>query len=66
MGDKGGEKQDNSIDKLCEIFSKIIEQPRVNPEIFKYALEPNPVKLSGPENYVSWARQAKLILGSHG
>ena len=66
MGDKGGEKQDNSIDKLCEIFSKIIEQPRVNPEIFKYALEPNPVKLSGPENYVNWARQAKLILGSHG
>lgn len=66
MEDKGGEKQDNSIDKLCEIFSKIIEQPRVNPKIFKYALEPNPVKLSGPENYVSWARQAKLILGSHG
>lgn len=62
-----GEKQDNSsIEKLCEIFSKIIEQPKVTSEIFIYALEPNPVKLSGPENYVSWARQAKLILGSHG
>jgi hypothetical protein len=43
-----------ALTSCVRFFSKIIEQPRVNPEIFKYALEPNPVKLSGPENYVSW------------
>jgi hypothetical protein len=34
--------------------------------IFRYALEPNPLKLSGSGNYISWARHARLILSSHG
>lgn len=38
----------------------------VTSEILKYTLEPNPIKLSGPENYVSWAHHCKLILSSHG
>jgi hypothetical protein len=29
-------------------------------------LEQNPVKLSGPGDYFSWARNASLILGAHG
>ncbi|XP_047067855.1 uncharacterized protein LOC124675826 [Lolium rigidum] len=61
---------DSSIDKMYEIFSKLLErqeqQTRVDPETVKYALEQNPVKLSGPANYVSWARHAQLILSSHG
>jgi hypothetical protein len=61
---------DSIIDKLYEIFSKLLErqeqQTRVAPEAVKYALELNPVKLSGPSNYVSWARHAQLILSSHG
>jgi transposase InsO family protein len=57
-----------SADKLYEMFSKIFEQQQMKtiPEIFRYALEPNPVKLSGPGNYISWARHAQLILSSHG
>uniref|UniRef100_A0A8R7R7E7 Retrotransposon gag domain-containing protein n=1 Tax=Triticum urartu TaxID=4572 RepID=A0A8R7R7E7_TRIUA len=64
--DKAG---DSSVDKLYEIFSKMFEQQqqlRVVPEGIKYALEPNPVKLAGPGNYISWARHAQLILSSHG
>jgi len=38
----------------------------VTSDTVKYTLEPNPVKLSGSENYVSWARHCKLILSSHG
>ena len=56
--DKAG---DSSVDKLYEIFSKMFEQQqqlRVVPEGVKYALEPNPVKLDGPGNYISWARHA--------
>uniref|UniRef100_A0ACD5VSA3 Uncharacterized protein n=1 Tax=Avena sativa TaxID=4498 RepID=A0ACD5VSA3_AVESA len=59
---------DTCVDKLYEIFSKLLEQQqqiKVFPEATKYALEPNPVKLS-PTNYVSWARHAQLILSSHG
>ena len=67
MAGVGGEKEaDSSIEKLCEIHSKIIEQPKVVSEVAKPTLEPNPVKLSGSENYVSWARHCKLILSSHG
>lgn len=63
--DKSG---DSSIDKMYEIFSKLLEQQQLKavPETVRYALEPNPVKLSGPSNYVSWARHARLILSSHG
>lgn len=43
----------------------MMEQHKVL-ETFKYALEPNPIKLIGPENYMSWARHARLILSSHG
>jgi hypothetical protein len=46
-------------------LQKIVEQPRVTLEIVKYALEPNLTKLSGPENYASWARYVRLILSSH-
>jgi len=53
---------------MYEIFSKLLEQQQLKavPETVRYALEPNPVKLSGPGNYVSWARHAQLILSSHG
>ncbi|KAK1617259.1 hypothetical protein QYE76_022776, partial [Lolium multiflorum] len=63
--DKSG---DSSIDKMYEIFSKLLEQQQLKavPETIRYALEPNPVKLSGPNNYVNWARHARLILSSHG
>ncbi|KAM3277468.1 hypothetical protein ACQJBY_045388 [Aegilops geniculata] len=63
--DKSG---DASIEKMYEIFSKLLEQQQLKavPETVKYALEPNPVRLSGPGNYVSWARHAQLILSSHG
>uniref|UniRef100_A0A0A8ZZ16 Uncharacterized protein n=1 Tax=Arundo donax TaxID=35708 RepID=A0A0A8ZZ16_ARUDO len=58
---------DFSIEKLCEMFCKVFEQQqtKVTPEILKQSLEPNPVKLSGPENYVSWAHNVHLILNSH-
>uniref|UniRef100_A0ACD6A1Z4 Uncharacterized protein n=1 Tax=Avena sativa TaxID=4498 RepID=A0ACD6A1Z4_AVESA len=70
MGDPIKETSgDSSIDKMYEIFSKLLEQQqqhKVVPEIVEYALEPNPVRLSGLGNYVSWARHAQLILSSHG
>ena len=67
MAGISGEKEaDSSIRKLCEILSKIIEQPKVVSDVAKYALEPNPIKLQGQENYLSWSRHARLILGSHG
>jgi hypothetical protein len=56
---------DSSINKLYEMFSKMFEQQQIS-EALKHTLEPNPVKLLGPENYVSWARHAQLILSSHG
>lgn len=60
--------EQSSIDKMYEIFSKLLEQQQLKavPETVKYALEPNPERLSGPGNYVSWARNARLILSSHG
>lgn len=60
---------DSSINNLYEIFSKMFEQqqqPRSISEALKHTLEPNPVKLRGPENYISWARHTQLILSSHG
>ena len=70
MADPSKEKSgDSSVDKLYEIFSKVFEQQqqlKLVPEAVKYALEPNPVKLAGPGNYISWARHAQLILSSHG
>ena len=69
MADQSKDKSgDVSIDKMYEIFSKLLEQQQLKavPETVRYALEPNPVKLSGPSNYVSWARHAQLILSSHG
>lgn len=68
MGSSGEKEACGSIEKLCEIFSKVLEQQqlKVAPEIIKQSIEPNPVKLSGPENYVSWARHVRLILSSHG
>jgi hypothetical protein len=69
MGDTSQQQpMDASVDKLCEIFSKVLEQqqPKAVPEIIKQVLEPNLVKLSDPENYVSSAHHVKLILGSHG
>jgi hypothetical protein len=71
MGDSAKDKTgDSSIDKMYEIFRELLEQQKKQsmlvPEALKYALEPNPVKLSGPANYVSWRRHAQLILSSHG
>ncbi|XP_073361538.1 uncharacterized protein [Aegilops tauschii subsp. strangulata] len=71
MADQTKEKSgDTSVDKLYEILSKVFEQQqqqlKVVPEAVKCALEPNPVKLAGPGNYISWARHAQLILSSHG
>jgi hypothetical protein len=67
MAQTSEEKSVDHVEKLYEIFSKLMEQPKVvTSKILKYTLEPNPVKLSGPENYVSWARHCKLILSSHG
>jgi hypothetical protein len=60
---------DSSMDRIYEIFNKLFEQQqqvKVFPEAVKYALESNPVRLSGPGNYVSWRRHAQLILSSHG
>jgi hypothetical protein len=57
------------MDKTYEIFNKLLEQQqqvKVFPEAVKYALESNPVRLSGLGNYVSWRRHAQLILSSHG
>ena len=66
MAGISGEKEaDSSIGKLCEILSKIME-PTIVLEVAKYALEPNPIKLQGQENYLSQSRHARLILGSHG
>ena len=66
MAETSGEKSVDHVEKLYEIFSKLMEQPKVvTSDILKYTLESNPVKLSGPENYVSWARHCKLILSSH-
>ena len=65
MAGISGEKEvDSSIGKLCEILSKIME-PTIVLEVAKYALEPNPIKLQGQENYLSWARHARLILSSY-
>lgn len=69
MGDTDkGKKGVPRVEKLREIFSKIMEeqQAKTTPDAIKYVLEPNPVKLSGPGNYISWARHVQLILSSHG
>jgi hypothetical protein len=67
MAQTSEEKSVDHVEKLYEIFSKLMEQPKVvTSEILEYTLEPNPVKLFGPENYVSWAHHCKLILSSHG
>ncbi|XP_047059994.1 uncharacterized protein LOC124666706 [Lolium rigidum] len=70
MSDTSKDKSaDSSIDKMYEVFSKLLEQQqqsRALPEVVNYALETNPVKLSGPSNYISWKRYAQLILSSHG
>lgn len=70
MGDPSKEKLgDSSMEKMYELFSRLFEQQQSKSavsETVKYALEPNLVKLSGPSNYVSWARHARLILSSHG
>ena len=65
-GTSGEKEGDSSIEKLCEILSKIMEQPKIVSEVVKYALEQNPIKLLGQKNYISWARHARLILSSYG
>ena len=69
---------DSSVEKLCESMQKMLaqlmEQAQAKSanvsggvsEAVRVALESNPVKLSGPGDYFSWARNAKLILGAHG
>lgn len=69
MGDPSKEKTgDSSVDKMYEIFSKLLEhqhQSKAAAEPVKHTLEPNPVRLSGPGDYISWARHAKLILSAN-
>ena len=43
-----------------------MEQTNVVSEVAEHPLEPKPIKLQGQENYLSWARHARLILSSHG
>jgi hypothetical protein len=65
----GVKATDSSMEKLCEIFSKIFEQQqqlKIPSDVLKCTIEPNPLKLCGPESYISWARHARLILNSHG
>ena len=75
MGDKDKDKgADSSVEKLCEsmqrMLAQLMEQAQVksssSTEIQKSVLEPNPVKLTGPGDYFSWARNALLILEVHG
>jgi hypothetical protein len=70
MGDPNKDKiADSSVDKIYEIFSKLLEQlkqqSKLLPEPFKRTLEPNPVKLSSPGDYISWARHAQLVLSAN-
>ena len=75
MGYKDKEQgADSSVEKLCEsmqrMLAQLMEQAQVksssSDEIHKSVLEPNPVKLTGPGDYFSWARNASLILEAHG
>ncbi|XP_073357581.1 uncharacterized protein [Aegilops tauschii subsp. strangulata] len=75
MGDNSKDKSvDSSVEKLCEsmqrMLAQLMEQAQVksssSTEIQKSILEPNPVKLTGPGDYFSWARNASLILEAHG
>ncbi|WVZ80039.1 LOW QUALITY PROTEIN: hypothetical protein U9M48_027554 [Paspalum notatum var. saurae] len=61
----GKGKNDAKLWDTLTVIVKLLEQLKTTTEIVKYALEPNPIKLPGPENYVSWARHARLILSSH-
>jgi hypothetical protein len=46
MAGTSGEKEfHSSIEKLCEILRKVMEQPKAISEVVKYVLEPNPIKL---------------------
>lgn len=49
---------------MYEIFSKLLKHQQAA-EPVKHTLEPNPVRLSGPGDYISWARHAKLILSAN-
>lgn len=42
MGSSGEKEVDSSIGELCKILSKMMEQHKVIPETYKYALESNP------------------------
>uniref|UniRef100_A0ACD5WND7 Uncharacterized protein n=1 Tax=Avena sativa TaxID=4498 RepID=A0ACD5WND7_AVESA len=69
-----GDKTDSSVEKLCEsmhlMLVKLMEQTQSKtsstPDVLKATIEPNPIKLTGPGAYFSWARNATLILGAHG
>ena len=70
----GESSKDASIEKLCEsmqrMLAQLMEQAHTKsssvPDVLKINMEPNPVKLTGPGDYFSWARNATLILGVHG
>ena len=70
----GEPSKDSSVEKLCEsmhrMLIQLMEQAQVKAgttsEVQKVILESNPVKLTGPDDYFSWARNASLILESHG
>jgi hypothetical protein len=66
IGDK-----DTSVEKLCEAMQRMLVQlmeqsqskSSSSSDSLKIMLEQNPIKLFGPEDYFSWARNASLILG---
>lgn len=70
----GEPSKDSSIEKLCEsmqrMLAQLMEQAQTKSgsvsDTTKISIEPNPVKLSGPGDYFSWARNASLILEAHG
>lgn len=70
----GEPSEDSSIEKLCEsmqrMLAQLMEQAQTKSsnvsDVMKLNIEPNPVKLSGPGDYFSWARNATLILEAHG
>ena len=68
MGDNDG-----GVTKLCETMQQMLRQlmeqsqaKTISGSETLKTLEPNPVKLTGPDDFFSWSRNALLILESHG
>ena len=70
----GGQECGFECGKLCEsmqrMLAQLMKQAQAKShnvsEAVKVTLESNPVKLTDPGDYFSWACNADLILGAHG